>query len=121
MLYLYSQIVLLDNLKMYINYNYTSKGSVGIYNLNEPIQNLDVHFSSKFLKQKMIVNFGVLNLLNTSGFNANFVGEQIVSYYNRKNETRMLRISLTYNFGSFKNEVEEDFNKNNSKELELVK
>lgn len=121
MLYLYSQIVLLDNLKMYVNYNYTSKGSVDIYNLNEPIQNLDVHLSTKFLKQKLILNVGVLNMLNTYGFNANFTGNQIESHYNRKNETRMFRISLTYNFGTFKNDDNEDFKENNKNTIEQVK
>lgn len=121
MLYLYSQIVLLENFKMYVNYNFTSKGSVDVYNLNVPIQNLDVHFSTKILKQKLILNVGVLNALNSYGFNANFNGNQIDSQYNRKNETRMYRISLTYNFGTFKNAENEDFKENKNKSIEHVK
>ncbi len=121
MIYLYSQIILLKNLKMYVNYNFTSKGSVDIYELNEPIQNFDVFLSTKFLKNKLNLNFGVLNALNTLGFNANFTGNNIISVYNRKSETRMLRISLTYNFGEFNNSEEDVFKQDNNKTIEQIR
>ncbi|HSD15155.1 MAG TPA: outer membrane beta-barrel protein, partial [Flavobacterium sp.] len=118
MLYLYSQIILKDEYKMFVNYNFTSKGSTDIYNLNEPIQNLDVNFSAKYLDKKLRVLFGVQNILNTSGFNANFNGLNLSSSYNRINETRMARITLTYTFGNFKPIADEDFSK---KEQNLIK
>lgn len=112
-MYLYSQIILKDNYKMFVNYNFTSKGSVDIYNLNAPIQNLDVNFSSRFINNKLVAVVGVLNVLNSAGFNADFKGLNVSSSYNRLNETWMLKVSLTYNFGSFKSKNDEDFNQKN--------
>lgn len=118
MLYLYSQIILKDEYKMFVNYNFTSKGSTDIYNLNEPIQNLDLHLSTKYLNKKLRVLLGIQNILNTSGFNANFNGMNLSSSYNRINETRMARVALTYTFGNFKSIADEDFSKN---EQNLIK
>jgi outer membrane receptor protein involved in Fe transport len=114
MLYLYSQIVLHKNLKMFINYNFTSKGSISVFNINEPINNFDLHFSTKFLKKSLRVDIGVYNLLNTSGYEISFTGENINSFFRRINENRMFRLSLTYNFGSFKNTEKENFRENKS-------
>jgi outer membrane receptor protein involved in Fe transport len=112
MVYLYSQIILGRNLKMFFNYNFTSKGSTGVYNLVQPITNLDIHFSTKLLKKKLRADFGVYNLLNTSGYELSFKGENMSSYFRRINETRMFKFSLTYNFGSFANNQKEDFKEN---------
>jgi iron complex outermembrane recepter protein len=62
------------------------------------------------LKNKLVAVLGMTNLLNNSGFNADFKGLNVSSSYNRQNETRMLKVSLTYNFGGFKSKEDENFN-----------
>ena len=100
--YAYSQIVLPKNFKFNIYYNYMSKGIYNIYDIRKPVQSLELNISKKIFNNSLNCIFSVQNALNNSGLNAMIYNQNIITSYNRFDEKRMYRLSLTYNFGKYK-------------------
>ncbi|UFH30297.1 outer membrane beta-barrel protein [Chryseobacterium sp. C-71] len=100
--YGYSQIVLPKNFKFNVYYSYMSKGVYNIYDIRKPVQSLELTLSNKFFNNSFNCIFSVQNALNNSGLNAILYNQNLTTLYNRVDEKRMYRLSLTYTFGKYK-------------------
>ena len=85
------------------------KGVMNLYELNKPAQNLSITFNKKFWDNKLNVNVGVDNVLNTDGFDVNVFGNGLQMRTETLNERRMFKVGLTFNFGSFKDQNQQLF------------
>ncbi|WKW46983.1 TonB-dependent receptor [Myroides sp. JBRI-B21084] len=103
-IFTYSQFYLGGNTRLYITYYNMFKGVMNLYELNKPAQNLNVAFNKKFLDNKLTLNVGVDNVLNTDGYNVNVFGNGLQMRTETMNERRMFKVGLTFNFGGFKDQ-----------------
>jgi hypothetical protein len=106
--YAYSQIVLPKNFKFNAYYSYMSKGVFTIYDIRRPVQSLELTLSNKFFNNSLNCIFSVQNALNNSGLNAMLYNRNLTTSYNRIDEKRMYRLSLTYTFGKYKTTKNDD-------------
>jgi len=100
--YAYSQIVLPKNFKFNVYYSHMSKGIYNIYDIRKPVQSLELTLSNKFFNNSLNCIFSVQNALNNSGLNAILYNQNLTTLYNRIDEKRMYKLSLTYTFGKYK-------------------
>jgi len=103
-IFAYSQFYLGNNTRAFVTYYNMFKGVMNLYELNKPAQNLNISFNKKFLNNKLVINAGVDNVLNTDGYNVNVFGKGLKMRTETLNEPRMFKIGLSYNFGSFKDQ-----------------
>ena len=82
------------------------KGTWEIYGIDKPIQQFDVTFSRDFLDKKLKVGLHCFDVFNANEVNAKVAGQNLETYFTQKQDTRIFRISLTYNFGNLKLESE---------------
>lgn len=108
-IFTYSQFYLGNNTRVFVTYYNMFKGVMNLYELNKPAQNLSVTFNKKFLDNKLNVNVGVDNVLNTDGFDVNVFGNGLQMRTQTLNERRMFKVGLTFNFGSFKDQNQQMF------------
>lgn len=106
--YAYSQIVLPKNFKFNVYYSYMSKGVYNIYDIRKPVQSLELTLSNKFFNNSLNCILSVQNALNNSGLNALLYNQNLTTSYNRVDEKRMYRLSLTYTFGKYKTSKSDD-------------
>lgn len=116
-LYTYSQFYLGNDTRLFINYYRMFKGVTSLYELNKPIEGLSVSLNKKFADNKWSVNLGVDNLLNNQGHDVNVFGNGIDLRDISRAEKRMFTIGVTYNFGSFKDESQNNFPQSNPTNL----
>lgn len=106
--YAYSQIVLPKNFKFNIYYSYMSKGVYNIYDIKKPVQSLELTLSNKFFNNSLNCILSVQNALNNSGLNAMLYNQNLATSYNRVDERRMYRLSLTYTFGKYRTQKDDN-------------
>ena len=108
-LFTYSQFYLGNNTRFYVMYYNMFKGVMNLYELNKPAQNLNITLNKKFMDNKLSVNIGVDNVLNSDGFNVNVFGNGLEMRTENWNERRMFKVGLTFNFGGFKDHSQQLF------------
>ena len=98
---MFSQINLPKEIKLNLNYTYTTKGSYQIYSIEKPIQRFDLSISKSFLNKSLKVNLNIKDVFNTFEVNALSKSLNLNSIYNSKLDSQSIRIGITYNFGKF--------------------
>lgn len=98
---MFSQINLPKEIKLNINYSYTTKGSYQIYNIEKPIQRFDLTLSKSFFNKSLKVNFNIKDVFNTFEVNALSNSPNLRTDYHSKIDSQSFRIGVVYNFGKF--------------------
>lgn len=111
-----TQINLPWDVKNNITYYILPKGNWEIYQVTKPIQQLDISFNKSFLNKKLKVGLYAFDLLNSNQINALISSTNLETTFYKKQDTRVFRISLTYNFGNLKLDKE-----NTNIDIEKVK
>ncbi len=101
-----SQIILPWNIKNSMTYYILPKGNWEIYQITKPIQQLDLSFNKDFMNKKLKVGFQVIDVFNSNQINALISSTNLETTFHKKEDTRVFRISLTYNIGNLKLEKE---------------
>lgn len=97
----YSQIILPFEVKLGLNYSYVSKGTYQIYQINNPIQKLDLTLNKSFFNNALKVTFSARDVFNTFKTNALTQSKNINVDYLLTRDNQNFRIGLSYNFGKF--------------------
>jgi iron complex outermembrane receptor protein len=97
-----AQILLPWGVTNNMSYFYLPKGSWEIYQILEPIQQFDISFSKEFANRKLKLGLHCFDVFNSNEVNANIAGRNLNTTFYQKRDSRMFRISLTYNFGNLK-------------------
>jgi len=95
-----SQLILPWNITNIMAYSILTKGTWEVYRIDKPIQQLDISFNRDFLKKKMKVGLHCFDVFNKSETNGLITGQNLSTQYDQKKNTRVFRISLTYNLGN---------------------
>lgn len=95
----YSQILLPLDLRMNLFYLRFGPGTYEAYYLNKPNQGLNLSFNRKFFKEKLKVNLLVQDIFNSKSYNVSVFDDQLEVNLKQKEDTRFVRLGLTYNFG----------------------
>jgi iron complex outermembrane recepter protein len=95
-----SSFVLPNKYKLQFNYRLNTRGNYGLYTLN-PVSVCDIALTKSFLNKKLNVAVSVNDIFksNKDSANGNFPNNKIS--YNSTIDSRVFRLSLTYNFGKF--------------------
>jgi iron complex outermembrane recepter protein len=101
-----SQFILPWNIKNSMSYFILPNGNWQIYRITKPIQQFDISFTRDFLNKKLKVGLHVFDVFNANQINAQIGGENLLTDFYEKQDTRTFRVSLTYNFGNLKAEKE---------------
>ncbi|CAM3941769.1 TonB-dependent receptor [Flavobacterium branchiophilum] len=114
----YSQIILPYDTKLVASYFLTSKGTYNIYQINSPMQRLDLSISRSFLNNTLKVTASANDLLHSYKINALSQSNNLYIDYNLATDTHSFRLGLSYNFGKFsalhkQKEINEDDNEKN--------
>ena len=70
-----------------------------IYKITKPIQQFDISFSREFMDKKLKIGLHAFDLFNQNEINALISSTNLQTKFFEKNDSRIFRISLTYNFG----------------------
>lgn len=97
----YSQIILPFEVKLGLNYSYISKGTYQIYQINSPIQKLDLTLNKSFFNNALKVTFSARDIFNTFKTNVLTQSKNINVDYLLTRDNRNFRLGLSYNFGKF--------------------
>jgi hypothetical protein len=81
--------------------NYKSDIKTGIYDVR-PQYNIDGGISHSFANKKANIKFSVSDIFNTRTNNVNSMYQSVNLQITQKGETRLSRLTLTYNFGNNK-------------------
>jgi iron complex outermembrane recepter protein len=87
-----------------------------IYKITKPIQQFDISLTRDFMNKKLKVGLHAFDLFNQNEINAIVSSTNLQTNFFEKNDSRIFRISLSYNFGNLK--LEKD---NTDIETEKVK
>lgn len=98
---LFSQINLPKEIKLNLNYSYTTKGSYQIYSIDKPIQRLDISLSKTFFNKALKVNINIKDIFNSYEINALSKSPNLDTNYYSKLDSQSFRIGIAYNFGKF--------------------
>lgn len=108
----YSQFILPFDVRMNLQYTFSSKGSFTIYNVEKPFSKFDLTLSKSMFKKSTKIQFSINDVLNTGkGFNALFANDQLTANVATLSDSQRIKFSLTYSFGSYKSDakkVQED-------------
>jgi iron complex outermembrane recepter protein len=104
------------NIKNYMTYYILPKGNWEIYNIAKPIQQFDISFQKEFMNKNLKIGLHAMDLFNQNQINAQIATPNLNTNFYEKNDSRVFRISLSYNFGNLKLEKE-----NTTIETEKVK
>jgi len=96
------QVVLPWNIKATMNYFYIPVGNWEIYQINKPIQQFDISFNRDFFDKKLKLGLHAFDLFNQNKVNANVSSQGLNTLFTEKMDSRVFRISLTWNFGKLK-------------------
>ena len=97
----YSQIVLPKDFKLYLNYLLATKGTYQIYQINTPIQKVDISLSRQFLNKKLKATFIASDIFNSFKQNVIINAPYLTTNYTSKIDSQSFAINLSYNFGKF--------------------
>ena len=111
-----AQIQLPWNIKNYMTYYILPSGNWEIYNVTRPIQQFDISFHKEFLNNNLKIGIHAMDLFNQNEINAQIATPNLNTNFYEKNDSRVFRISLSYNFGNLKLDKE-----NTTIETEKVK
>lgn len=98
-----AQIILPWGIKNVMNYFILpGNGNWEIYRITKPIQQFDISFHKEFMDKKLKIGLHAMDLFNQNNINALVAGENLDTRFREKIDSRVFRISLTYNFGNLK-------------------
>jgi hypothetical protein len=97
-----AQLMLPWDIKNTMTYFIVDRGNWEIYKITKPIQQFDISFNKDFMDKKLKVGIHCFDLFNSNEVNALVGGRNLNSTFRQKQDTRVFRISLTYNFGNLK-------------------
>jgi hypothetical protein len=101
-----SQIMLPWEITNTMTYFILPKGTWEIYQIEKPIQQFDVSFNKDFMNKKLKVGLHCFDVFNANEINALVSGLNLDTRFHQKQDTRIFRVSITYNFGNLKLEKE---------------
>jgi hypothetical protein len=104
------------DIKNTISYFILDRGNWEIYKITKPIQQFDISFNKEFMNNKLKVGLHCFDVFNSNEINALVGGNNLNTNFYQKQDSRVFRISLTYNFGNLKLQKE-----NTDIEVEKVK
>ena len=103
-----AQILLPWNIKSGLTYFILPANGVWeIYKITKPIQQFDLSLTRDFMNKKLKVGIHAFDLFNQNEINAIVSSTNLETNFFEKNDSRVFRISLTYNFGNLKLEKED--------------
>ncbi|WP_339835095.1 outer membrane beta-barrel family protein [uncultured Flavobacterium sp.] len=111
-----AQILLPWDIRNSITYYILPPGNWEIYDVTKPIQQFDISFQKEFLDKKLKVGIHAIDLFNQNSITAQIAAPNLNTNFYEKNDSRVFRISLSYNFGNLKLDKE-----NTNIETEKVK
>lgn len=111
-----AQILLPWDIKSYMTYYILPPGNWEIYDVTKPIQQFDISFHKEFLNKNLKIGIHAMDLFNQNEINAKIASTNLNTNFYEKNDSRVFRISLSYNFGNLKLDKE-----NTTIETEKVK
>lgn len=101
-----AQFILPWGIRNSITYYILPSGNWQIYKVTKPIQQFDISFSKDFMNKKLRIGLHAFDLFNANNINALIAGQNLETTFYKKDDTRVFRFSLTYNFGNLKLEKE---------------
>ncbi len=111
-----AQIILPLNITSTMSYFILPKGTWEIYGIEKPIQEFDISLNRDFMNKKLKLGLHCFDVFNKNEVNALISGENLDTRFYEKRDSRVFRISLSYNFGNLKLE-----NENTKIEVEKTK
>ncbi len=96
------QIILPWDVTSTINYFYLPTGTWEIYKVNKPIQQFDISFQKEFLNKNLKIGLHAFDLFNQNSINATISSQNVNTLFYQKDDSRVFRISLSWNFGKLK-------------------
>lgn len=111
-----AQILLPWDIRNSMTYYILPPGNWEIYDVTKPIQQFDISFQKEFLDKKLKIGLHAIDLFNQNSITAQIATPNLNTNFYEKNDSRVFRISLSYNFGNLKLEKE-----NTTIETEKVK
>ncbi|WP_338378440.1 outer membrane beta-barrel family protein [uncultured Flavobacterium sp.] len=111
-----AQILLPWDIRNSMTYYILPPGNWEIYDVTKPIQQFDISFQKEFLDKKLKIGLHAIDLFNQNSITAQIASPNLNTNFYEKNDSRVFRISLSYNFGNLKLEKE-----NTTIETEKVK
>ncbi|MFY7757576.1 MAG: outer membrane beta-barrel family protein, partial [Flavobacterium stagni] len=98
-----SQIILPWGIKNTMSYFILpGNGNWEIYRITKPIQQFDISFNKDFMDKKLKIGIHCFDVFNQNNVNALVAGENLDTRFREKIDSRVFRLSLTYNFGNLK-------------------
>ena len=97
-----AQIILPWKIKSTLNYYILPTGNWQIYKITKPIQQFDISFNRDFLDKKLKIGVHAFDLFNINEVNALIAGQNLETNFFKKEDSRVFRLSVTYNFGNLK-------------------
>ena len=89
-----------------MNFFFLPKGNWEIYRIEKPIQQFDISFNKNFMDKKLKVGVHCFDVFNANQVNATIEGRNLRTNFYEKQDSRVFRVSLTYNFGNLKLQTE---------------
>jgi iron complex outermembrane receptor protein len=105
-----STIQLPWSVKMNLGYFFLPKGVYQVYKLDKPIQQFDISFQRDFLDKNLKIGFHIFDVFNQNEVNAVIASNTIKTNFCEKMDSRVFRISLSWNFGKIKMQDETQIN-----------
>ena len=102
-----AQIILPWKCKATLNYFILPEGNWQIYKITKPIQQFDISLNRDFMNKKLKIGLHAFDLFNMNEVNALIAGQNLETNFFKKEDSRVFRVSLTYNFGNLKLAKEE--------------
>ncbi|MDB5112924.1 MAG: hypothetical protein JWR67_4038 [Mucilaginibacter sp.] len=96
-----TQSFLFSGFKTELLENYQSAQTYGLFEI-KPQYNVDLGISRSFSAKKMNIKFSVSDVFNTRTNDVNLNYQSDIIQIKQKNETRVARLTFTYNFGNSK-------------------
>jgi iron complex outermembrane recepter protein len=103
-----SHFVLPKKIKLNINYNITAKGYYQLYYVEKSIHSAEIVVSKDFFKNKLTTSLSITDPFNTNETNVVVQNTNLNFHTRSKNDTRVVRINLSYSFGRYKNLMNEN-------------
>lgn len=103
-----SHFVLPKRIKLNINYHITTKGNYQLYYVEKPIHYAEIVVSKDFFKNKLTSSLSITDPFNTNETNVLVRNTNLNFHTRSKNDTRVVRINLSYSFGRYKNLMNEN-------------
>lgn len=96
------QFMLPWNITNTMTYFILPNGNWEIYRITKPIQQFDISFTKDFLNKNLKIGIHAMDLFNQNEVNALVSSPNLDTQFFEKRDSRVFRISLSYNFGNVK-------------------